>query len=307
MPLFQRRRARATRQAAAVSGKPLPLGSRFPPEVRTKVVFAISDNTPAVVRTMLDIDWIDPPTIIRAMALLLVREWGRTTVTPDSLPDFLVRTATDDEVVDIIESWFPALDTLITRHEASSYVYTGPGRSAAHTAGDVLAGRYCETVNEILDDHDLVWQLVGQEMTPRPSLAMHATIIEPIMVLTSGEPRFAKVDTAYRDALRELKPGGSPSDAITDAATALQEALEALGAKGNALGPLLADARKRQLIAPYDSKLAAALDELGDWVSADRSARGDAHHVRDANRDDAWLAVRVAGALILRLAAGRQR
>jgi hypothetical protein len=31
------------------------------------------------------------------------------------------------------------------------------------------------------------------------------------------------------------------------------------------------------------------------------------NHVREASWDDAWLAVRVAGALILRLAAGRKR
>jgi len=136
---------------------------------------------------------------------------------------------------------------------------------------------------------------------------MHATIIEPVLTLTNGDARYAKVEKAYQDALRELKPGGSPSDAITDAATALQEMLEAVGAKGNALGPLFADVQKRELLAPYDSKLAEAIEALGEWVSADRSGRGDAHHVREASRDDAWLAVRVAGALILRLAAGRQR
>jgi hypothetical protein len=83
--------------------------------------------------------------------------------------------------------------------------------------------------------------------------------------------------------------------------------LVAVGARGNALGNLLADARKRGLLAPYDSKLTEAIDAIGAWVSAERSERGDAHHVREASRDDGWLAVRVAGALILRLAAGRKR
>ena len=53
--------------------------------------------------------------------------------------------------------------------------------------------------------------------------------------------------------------------------------------------------------------LADATVAIGDWVSADRSSRGDAHHVCNASLDDARLAVRVAGALILRLGAGRQR
>jgi hypothetical protein len=136
---------------------------------------------------------------------------------------------------------------------------------------------------------------------------MHATVVEPVLALAQGEPKLAAVEHAYQDALSELKPDGDPSDAVTDAGTALQEMLVAVGARGNALGPLLTDARKRELLAPYDSKLAEAIEGLGDWVSADRSERGDAHHVRDASRDDAWLAVRVAGALILRLAAGRKR
>lgn len=42
-------------------------------------------------------------------------------------------------------------------------------------------------------------------------------------------------------------------------------------------------------------------------MSADRSQTGDAHHASDANLDDAWLIVHVAGALILRLSKGGSR
>lgn len=73
-----------------------------------------------------------------------------------------------------------------------------------------------------------------------------------------------------------------------------------VGCKGNALGPLADDARKRGLLAPYDRKII-------DWVSADRSDKGDAHNATPASRDDAWLAVHVVGALILRLAGDANR
>jgi hypothetical protein len=77
--------------------------------------------------------------------------------------------------------------------------------------------------------------------------------------------------------------------------------LLAAGAEGNALGPLLASARGKGLLGPYDSKLAEGVKLIGDWVSADRSTRGDAHSASNANIDDAWLAVHVAAALIVRL------
>src|SRR5437867_3146024 len=52
---------------------------------------------------------------------------------------------------------------------------------------------------------------------------------------------------------------------------------------------------------PWGSTAAAGVERIGEWVSADRSARGDAHAVTDADADDAWLAVHVVGALLLRL------
>jgi hypothetical protein len=64
---------------------------------------------------------------------------------------------------------------------------------------------------------------------------------------------------------------------------------------------MLDDARKRGLLGPHDSKLARGVEQIGDWVNADRSERGDAHLEKDADADDAWLAVHVAGALIVRL------
>jgi hypothetical protein len=156
-------------------------------------------------------------------------------------------------------------------------------------------------VNQILDEDDIAFQIVGREVLPRESMAMYADVVAPALSLLHGDVRLTKVERAFHDALKELKPGRSPADAITDAGTALQEMLVALGAQGNALGPLLGSARQKGLLGPYDSKLADGVQKIGDWVSADRSERGDAHLVKESDADDAWLAVHVVGALILRL------
>lgn len=303
MPLFQRRRERERRAAEAAVGRPRALALRFTPEARAKLVWAAADNVPAV-----NIDLLrsaDAPLLFRQEAAVLVREWGLAPFTADGVPDFLANRATDDQVVDIIEAFFVAAAQVAAVATSQSAPYGGGWQEREALNAAIAA--YRSKVNEILDDHDIAWQLVGDEMIPRSSIAMHATIIEPVITLTGGDARYVNVEKAYRAALHELKPGGNPPHAITLAGTSLQEMLEAVGAKGDTLGRLLVDARKRELLAPYDSKLAETVDSIGDWVSSDRSTRGDAHHVRDASTDDAWLAVRVAGALILRLAGGRKR
>jgi hypothetical protein len=131
-----------------------------------------------------------------------------------------------------------------------------------------------------LAEREAAGEFIGDEMVEFESKELHGAIVAPTLRLLSGRAGWEKVEVAYQKALREI--GQDPSDAITDAATAL--------------GPLADDARKRGLLAPYDVKIL-------DWVSADRSAKGDAHNATPASRDDAWLAgVHVVGALILRLA-----
>ncbi len=63
-------------------------------------------------------------------------------------------------------------------------------------------------------------------------------------------------------------------------------------------------ARKKGVLAPHDATLAAGIEKIIDWVCADRSETGDAHNAKPATRDDAWFAVHVVGALILRPAGG---
>ena len=304
MPLFQRRK-RETERAS----RPPQLSESVPALARGRIGHALFDYVipDSGSHFGYGINVTDQMVLNEQLHWVLTREWGlpRINATNDDIRNILPK-ATDSQVLDIVEAWYPATQRVVEAVDASSGVHYQGGSYTMRTAENIGA-QYRAAINDIFDDGDVAWQLVGETIVPRSSLAMHATVVEPIFTLTQGDPKLASVEKAYQDALRELKPGGDPSDAITDAGTALQEMLTVAGAKGNALGPLLADARKRGLLAPYDSKLAEAIDAIGDWVSADRSQRGDAHNVRDASRDDAWLAVRVAGALILRLAAGRKR
>jgi len=227
----------------------------------------------------------------------VLEEWGRITLTGVTEPHpevagYLVQHATTGEVIDLVEAWVAAM-----RHYAEK-VQDWYARESIGRAIEEFRGR----VNDVFDDEDLAYQFVGDEILERSSMVMHGAVLEPALSLLHGESQLASVEKAFQDALRELKPGGDPADAITDAGTALQELLIAAGARGNALGPLLKDARNEGLLGPYDSKLANGVELIGEWVSADRSERGDAHRASEADRDDAWLAVHVTGALIVRLA-----
>jgi hypothetical protein len=55
------------------------------------------------------------------------------------------------------------------------------------------------------------------------------------------------------------------------------------------------------LIGSHDGRMTNAIEDVMDWVAANRSEKGDSHKVGDANRDDAWPMIHVVGALIVRL------
>lgn len=160
------------------------------------------------------------------------------------------------------------------------------------------AAEFGTTVRKLLAEHRVAFDFVDGQMVPFESREMHVAVVEPALKLLGGRRGWDQVERAYRKALEEI--GTDPSDAITDAATALQEALVHLGCEGHSLGPLGNDAAHRQIIRQHDRKLV-------DWVSADRSTSGDAHNAKPATRDDAWFAVHIVGALILRLAGDAPR
>jgi hypothetical protein len=156
------------------------------------------------------------------------------------------------------------------------------------------------TVNVTLREHRVSYELINTDMVEFSSRELHVEVVVPTLHLLAGRPDWDKVEAAYRDALEEISRG-KPADAITDAGTALQEALMALGCDGNALGPLTTSARKMGILAPHDSPMLNAMDKILHWVSADRSQTGDAHMTTAATVDDAWFIVHVVGSILLRL------
>lgn len=153
-------------------------------------------------------------------------------------------------------------------------------------------------VNKLLASYRVNYTLEEGEITELDSREIHKAIISPTLALL-GRSGWEQVEKSYQDALKELA-AGNPSDAITDATTALQEALRKLGCKGKDLATLLKSA-KNTIMNGYDGKYIDSIDSLISWCSANRSNRGDSHKVTDTDKDDAWFVVHTVGILILRL------
>ena len=160
-------------------------------------------------------------------------------------------------------------------------------------------------INDVLAQERVAWRLVDREMIEMHSQELHAEVLEPAMKLLH-DSRFRTVDVAYRKALDELSRGDG-ADAVTDAGTALQEMLTALGCEGNQLGDQIKSARGKNLLAAHDTPLFDSVERALHWIAAARRQTGDSHRASSATRDDAWLIVHVLGAFIVRLAAGSAR
>jgi hypothetical protein len=163
-------------------------------------------------------------------------------------------------------------------------------------------------VNEIFEAHDVAFRLSAiSRLVPVASHVLSDAIVAPTQYLLHGQPEFAGAESAYQKALTEIR-NGDPGDAITDAGTALQAALTALGCKGGTLGQLLASAKNDGLLRGNDTPLTESIAKAVNWVAALRND-GEAHNADiDFDLSDAWMVVHVVGALIVRLAdaAGRR-
>lgn len=252
--------------------------SKVDDQVRTKVVFAFDDAAPE--RVQGDLYRVAHGMLLRAHGV------GRLTkgaMSPYSDLRAYLGTCPDDMFPDVVE----AMATVLESAAGYGYEIRSP------------LARFTGMVNRVFMEHRVAYELIGVEMVPFESRELHVNVVAPTISLLAGRPDLVAVETAYQDALAELS-NGKPSDAITDAGTALQCLLVALGCEGDALGSLIASAKKKGLVSPHDAKLL-------DWVSADRSQLGDSHHVTDATPDDAWLSVHVVGALALRLTSPQRR
>lgn len=278
---FQRKRAaeRAAREAAGESF----WTTKFDDSARVRILHSFRD---AVGESGLQYELARGLLLRRAGLLQLCRQ----TMNPhDDLLNYLLQCP-DDMVPSVIE----AMSHVCNDGSVKQRTYNWDS--------DV----FDRLVNLILLEHRISYELVNSEMIEFSSKELHQEVLAPALQLLAGRQDLARVESAYRDALKEISKG-APSDAITDAGTALQEMLQALGCTGNSLGPLIKSARENGFLAPHDSPMLGVVVKVLDWVSADRSERGDAHEVSSANIDDAWFTVHIVGAAILRLSKASKR
>lgn len=208
-----------------------------------------------------------------------------------------------DMVPSVVEAFLEGSSRAFRENSRRQAFMSGIWQSDDSTAG--LDFELVREVNRILAEDRVAFELVNGEMVPFASRSMHREVVEPVVRLLA-EPGWERVEKSFQDALSELSRGKG-ANAITDAGTALQEALIFLGADGNQLGDLTTSAKAKGIIAAHDAPLLNAIERACRWVSADRSNTGDAHNSDDASREDAWFTVHVVGAIVLRLSTRRPR
>jgi hypothetical protein len=277
------RRKRIT-EAARAAARGEPWIYAFSKAVRTKVWISLqSSTTPGF-----------QDTLIRNARDRILHEEGRFYLTDPEV----------EAVDDLYQYLFKAPHTMVpTVIEALGFELRRQARQSGFVATFYRPGEFERDIQTILREYRIGFDFVEGEMVSFESKELYRDVIERGLRLLSQREGFVSVEAAYRDALRELA-GGKAADAITDAGTALQEMLVAMGCQGNALGPLLSSARKRHLLGPHDYVLTEVISKAIDWASADRSQMGDSHKASSATPEDAWLTVHIVGALIVRLAAG---
>jgi hypothetical protein len=124
---------------------------------------------------------------------------------------------------------------------------------------DTAPEEFRQRVNRIFAAHIVKFSLhQNSRLVEIDSHEMHDAVVEPTLYLLHSQPQFAAAETAYQKALKELRDRDA-GDAITDAATALQEVLKALGCSGNTLGDLISSAKRMGLLAGADNPLAESI------------------------------------------------
>lgn len=219
----------------------------------------------------------------------------------------------NDELLSLIEAEHEALNQYTPpQPTASALALFGPNfrlesgsEGSRGLAGierrELAAEQFRNRVNEIFAAHIVGFHLhQNSRLVPVQSHEMHNAVVAPTLYLLHSQPRFAAAERAYQAALRELR-NRDPGDAITDAGTALQDTLVALGCTGKNVTSLLASAKQIGLVRENESPLTDAIPQAIRWATRQRNA-GEAHRGdADYTMSDAWMVVHVVGALIIRL------
>jgi hypothetical protein len=159
--------------------------------------------------------------------------------------------------------------------------------------------RFISSVNDFLLAARVEWLFSEGSFSQRGNSVLYADVVKPATILLDSSPQFARASAGFSAAITRLSEN-KPDVAITDAASAVQEMFRGLGVTGNSITDQLDAAQRMKVITAADRML---LRPIVNWINADRSERGNAHHHRegDVSKADAWLAIHVAGALMVRL------
>lgn len=217
-------------------------------------------------------------------------------LTPSAMRPDSGNKSTNDRLLSLVEAEHEGLASLDDQIRLQVMLRGGSMADYGDPAGD-----FQREVNRIFESHLIGLHLHNDSrLVPVDSHEMHNSVVAPVLYLLHSQPRFASAEAAYQKALKELR-NRDPADAITDAATALQDVLVTLGCVGNALGPLLKSAKSKGLLRGSDTPLTESISKTVDWVSAMRG-EGEAHTGKpDFDMSDAWMVVHVVGALAIRL------
>lgn len=227
-------------------------------------------------------------------------EWIAVELDPSDMLPRRGNSTTNRQLLSLIEAEHEALRVLAANPHLGRPLY--PGASAEWLAFINAAPENFRTrVNRILKAHIVSLSLhENGEFIPVQSQEMHSEVVERTLHLLHNQSRFAGAEKAYQDALTQLR-NGNGGNAITDAGTALQEALKALGFPGRTLGEQLNAAKKTDLFDAKDARFTDFLSETIQWVK-DKRNTGEAHSATaNYSLSDAWMVVHVLGALIIRL------
>jgi len=239
--------------------------------------------------------WVGDP--LKSARIRVLRDEGMASLADQSHPQQDVYIALQIASVDLVMSLLEAL--VVEFGDCSPTDYGNQGLPAQRM------NAFQRDVNAAFRSDRFAAEFIDGEIVEFKSRELHVEVIVPTLQLLAKGAEWKSVETAYQKAIREIDD--DPGDAITDAGTALQEALLLCGAVGNSLGPLAKSAAKLGLLAAHDSTFVDAVEKMIHWVSADRSETGDAHKLGTEDRDDAWFAIHVVGALIQRLSQERKR
>ncbi len=283
-PLYSRRKRQRERTEAEASGSSFWTSS-FSEQVRVKILYAAREAA-----------GLNQNVAFEYSRYLILKDEGRRFLIQGNynpVADFLefVELGPDQEMPGVVEAIYASL----LRYPTGGTL--GPGVFVPLNFED-----FETQTREILEEERVAFDFSNGQMVAFESKELFQAILEPAIQLLH-DARFKNAETAYQHALEEVSKGRA-GDAITDASTALQELLVALGCTGNSLGPLIKSARSRGLIAAHDERMVKAITAVFDWVSADRAATGDAHKADSAAKADAWFMIHVVGALMVRLASG---